>query len=53
MTGHWGSIIMRQWLEVLRSWLARFPDCVNKKKFRHSLGSVPADQPLVVNEDDL
>ena len=22
-------------LEVLRSWLARFPDCVNKKKFRH------------------
>ena len=48
---------MRAWrpelLEVLRSWLARFPDCVNKKKFRHSLGSVPADQSLVVNEDDL
>ena len=39
--------------EVLRSWLERFPDCVNKKKFRHSLGSVPANQPLVVNEDDL
>ena len=45
-------------LKVLRSWLERFPDCVtqstvNKKKCRHSLGSVPADQPLVVNEDDL
>ena len=40
-------------LEVLGSWLERFPDCVNKKKFRHSLGSVPADQTLVVNEDDL
>ena len=40
-------------LKVLRSWLARFPDCVNKKKYRHSLGSVPTDQPPVVNEDDL
>ena len=40
-------------LEVLRSWLERFPDCVNTKKFSHSLGSVPAEQPLVVNDYDL
>ena len=47
----------REWrtalLEVLRRWLASFPECASKKRCRLSSGSCPADKPVEVPPDDL